>query len=192
MRRFRFSNTWRLYPAHSQVPVTLQHDLSFAAAADLLKIFGCTVPKLAADKSKHIRAIQDLTAIMAGQRAAPPTVDAPSARVIAPCPRVVTTPPPRVATISNNITTPNAIRQMPLNHQRQTCNNNPFHILSDNNDDDDTVVTSNCSPSASPTIPLSSIPPVSTYSARAVPSSEPTTNPSYYCPTEAPTHQPAT
>jgi hypothetical protein len=36
--RFRFSHTWRLYPAHCQVPVSLQHDLSIAAAADLLKV----------------------------------------------------------------------------------------------------------------------------------------------------------
>ncbi len=95
---------------------------------------------------------------MAGQRATPPTVDAPSARVVAPCPRVVTNPPPSLAT--TYITTPNAIRQMPLVHQRQTCNNNPFHILSDDKDNNDTVVTSNCSPSAPPTIPPPSIPPV--------------------------------
>jgi hypothetical protein len=54
MRRFRFSNTWRLYPAHCQIPVTLQHDLFIAAAADLLKVFGGTVPKLSADRIKHI------------------------------------------------------------------------------------------------------------------------------------------
>jgi hypothetical protein len=65
MRRFRFSDTWRLYPAHCQVLVTLQHDLSIAAAADLLKVFGGTVPKLSTDKIKHIRAIQEPTAIMA-------------------------------------------------------------------------------------------------------------------------------
>jgi hypothetical protein len=119
---------------HCQVPVTLQHNLSIAAAADLLKVFGGTVPTSTADKIKHIQTIQDLTAIMAGQQGTPPTVDAPPTRVVAPCPRVVTTPPPRVAATSNNILTPNAIRQMPLFHQRQTCNsNNPFHILSNNN-----------------------------------------------------------
>jgi hypothetical protein len=113
---FCFSNTWRLYPAHCQVPVALQHDLSIAAAADLLKIIGGNVPNLTATKIKHIQAIQELTAIMAGQRVTPHTVDAPTTRVVTPRPRVVTTPPPRVATTPKNITTLNAIRQMPLVH----------------------------------------------------------------------------
>jgi hypothetical protein len=54
MRCFHFSDTWCLYPAHCQASVTLQHDLSIAAAADLLKVFGDTVPTLSADKIKHI------------------------------------------------------------------------------------------------------------------------------------------
>jgi hypothetical protein len=66
-RRFRFSNTWCLYPAHCQVPVTSQHDLSIVVTADLLKVFGGSVPKTSANKIKHIRAIQELTAIMVGQ-----------------------------------------------------------------------------------------------------------------------------
>jgi hypothetical protein len=84
-RCFRFSITWHLYPAHCQVPVTLQHDLSIAAAADLLKVLGGTVPKLLAKKIKHIQAIQELTAIMAGQQTNPPTADASTLRVVAPC-----------------------------------------------------------------------------------------------------------
>jgi hypothetical protein len=91
----------------------LQHDLSIAAAADLLKVLGGTVSKSTADKIKHIQAIQELTAIMAGQQTTPPTVDALIARVVAPCPRMVTTPPPKVATTSNNLMTSDAIRQMP-------------------------------------------------------------------------------
>jgi hypothetical protein len=67
MRGLRFSDTWHLYSAHCQVPVALQHDLSIAAAADLLKVFEGTVPTLIAEKIKHIQAIQELTAIMAGQ-----------------------------------------------------------------------------------------------------------------------------
>jgi hypothetical protein len=157
---FHLSNTWHLYPTHFQVPVTLQHDLSIAVAADLLKVYGGAVTKSSANKIKHIRAIQELTAIMTGQRMNPPTVDAPTPTVVAPCPRVATTPPPRVATTSNNITTPDAIRQMSLVHQRHTCNNNPFHILTDDDDDDETVITSNCSPSAPPTVSPSSISPV--------------------------------
>jgi hypothetical protein len=160
MRRFRFSNTWRLYPAHCQVPGTLQHDLSIAAAADLIKVFGGTVPKMSADNIKHIRAIRELTAIMAGQQTDPPTVDAPTLRVVAPCSRMATTPPPRAATTSNNIMTPNVIRQMPLIHQRHTRNNNPFHILTKDDDDDDTVIASHCNPSAPPTVSPSSAPPV--------------------------------
>ena len=47
---------------------------------------------------------------------------------------------------------------MLLVHQRQTHNNNPFHILSDDDDDDDTVVASNCSPrEPPPTLPTSDL-----------------------------------
>jgi hypothetical protein len=159
-RRFCFSDTWWLYPAHCQLLVTLQDELSIAAAADLLKVFGGTVSKMSANKIKHIQAIRELTTIMAGQWMGPPTVDAPTPRVFAPCPRVATPSPPKVATTSNNITTPNAIRQMPLNHQHHTCNNNPFHILTNNDDNDGTVITSSCSPSAPLTLSLSSAPPV--------------------------------
>ncbi len=74
-------------------------------------------------------------------------MDKTAQRVDGPAPRVAENPPPRVATTSNNITSPTTIRQLPLIHQRQTCSNNPFQILADNDDDDDmTVVTSNCSP----------------------------------------------
>jgi hypothetical protein len=76
---------------------------------------------------------------MAGQRVQPQPASAPSQRVVA-------TPPPRVATMSNNTTAPNVIRQMPLVHQHHTCNNNPFHLLANDDNDDDTVVASNCSP----------------------------------------------
>jgi hypothetical protein len=50
------------------------------------------------------------------------------------------------------------VRQMPLVHQCHTCNNNPFHILSNDDEDDDTVVASNCSLSTPPTIIPASIP----------------------------------
>jgi hypothetical protein len=105
----------------------LQHDLSIAVVAGLFKIIGGNVPKSTATKIKHIQAMQELTAIMAGQRVTPPTVDAPTTRVVAPSQRVATAPS-SMATTSNNITTPIAIRQMPLIHQGQTCNNIPFHI----------------------------------------------------------------
>ena len=76
----------------------------------------------------------------------------PAQRVAAPSPRVANTPPLTVATTSNNITTPNVIRHMPLVHQCQTRNNNLCHTLSDDDDDDDTVVASNCSPCDPPPI----------------------------------------
>jgi hypothetical protein len=106
------------------------------------------------------RPTTEVTAIMARQQATPPTVDAPTTRAVAPSPRLATTPPSRVATTSNNIMTPNAIRQMTLVHQCQTCNNNPFHILFNDDNDYDTVVASNCNPSAPPTILPSSVLPV--------------------------------
>ncbi len=137
MRRFQFSDTWRLYPTHCQIPVTSQHDLSIVAAADTLKELGNTVPTTTTEKIRHIQAIQNLTAIMTGQQDAPEEL--PSPRVVAPTARVVSAPPSRVATKLNNITAPNVIRTMPLVHQHHTCNNIPFNILADDNDNDDTV-----------------------------------------------------
>ena len=125
------------------------------------------MPTTTAEKIKHIKAIQDLSSILAGAQDSstmrtsthPATTHPLTAqRVAAPSTRVANAPPPRVATTSNNITAPNVIRNMPLVHQRQTRNNNPFHILSDDDDDDDTVVASNCSPrDPPPTLPTSDL-----------------------------------
>ncbi len=150
-QRFRFSDTWRKYPMHSQIPMTLQHDLSIVAAADLLEALGTTVPTSATAKRKYIRAIQDLTAIMAEQQTSQPPIDSPDTRMEAASQRVGHATPPRVATRLNNITAPNVIRQMPLVHQRHTRNNSSFQILStDGDEDDDTAVASNCSPRLPP------------------------------------------
>jgi hypothetical protein len=101
-RRFWFADTWHLYPTHYQIPVSSQHDLSIAAAEDLLASLGGTVPVSTNEKIKYIRAIQQLTATMARWRVQPqPTC--------ALCQRVAATPPPRVATTSNNTTAPNVI-----------------------------------------------------------------------------------
>jgi hypothetical protein len=166
-RRFCFADTWRLYRTHRQVPVTSQHDISISTAAELIKALGAAMPTMTSEKIKHIKAIQYLSSILAGARdssmmrtSTHPTTThpLPAQRVAAPRPRVANTPPPRVAAMSNNITTPNVIRRMPLVHQRQTRNNNPFHILSDNDDDDNTVVASNCSPrDPPPTLPPSDL-----------------------------------
>ncbi len=136
-------------------------------AAELIKALGAVKPTTTAEKIKHIKAIQDLSSILAGARDSsnayeyasmrmsthPTTTQSlPAQRVAAPSPRVANAPPPRVATMSNNITAPNVIRTLPIVHQRQTRNNNPFQILSDDDDDDDTVVASNCSPHDPPPI----------------------------------------
>jgi hypothetical protein len=121
--------------------VTSQHNLSIAAAADILKELGNTIPPTTTKKIRYIQAIQNLTAIMTGQQEAPE--EPPSPRVVAPTARVVSAPPPRMATTLNNITAPNIIRTMPLVHQSHTRNNNPFNMLADDDDDDDTVVASN-------------------------------------------------
>ncbi len=152
-QRFRFSDTWRLYPTHCQIPVTSQHDLSIVAAADILKALENTIPTTTMEKIRHIQAIQNLTAIMTGQREAPE--EPPSPRVVTPFARVISAPHPKVATTLNNITAPNVIRTMPLVQQRHTRNNNPFNILANDDDDDDTVVASNCSPR----VPPPSLPP---------------------------------
>ena len=156
MRHFCFSDTWHLYPAHSQVPVTSQHDLSISTASELIKALGAAVPTTTIEKIKHIKAIQDLTAILA-RRQTPesptvrtgthPTVSTgtPAPRVTPPSLRVANTPPPRVATTSNNITTPNVIRNMPFVHERHTRHNNPFNILTDDEDDDDTAIAAHVS-----------------------------------------------
>jgi hypothetical protein len=131
------------------------------------------MPTTTAAKIKHIKAIQDLSSILAGARDSsnayeyalmrtsthPTTTQSlPAQRVAAPSPRLANAPPPRVATTSNNITAPNVIRHMPLVHQCLTRNNNPFHILSDDDDDEDTVVASNCSPrDPPPNLPTSDL-----------------------------------
>ena len=79
-----------------------------------------------------------------------PTAPVPRVEATAP-PRVPDRAPPRVATTSNDILTPTAIRNRPCLHQRLTRNNNPFAILHTDDDDDEsatddeTVITSNCS-----------------------------------------------
>jgi hypothetical protein len=170
-RCFRFSDTWRLYPTHSQIPVTSQHDLSISTTAELITALGVAVPTTTTKKIKHIKAIQDLTAILVGRQTPEeqtvrtgthtPRVrtGTPAPRVAAPSPRVANAPPPRVATTSNNITAPNVIRNMPLVHERHTRHNNPFNILTNDDDDDDTVVASNCSPrNPPPSLPTSDLP----------------------------------
>ena len=49
-RRFCFADTWRLYPTHSQVPVTSKHDISIWTAAELIKALGATMPTTTAEK----------------------------------------------------------------------------------------------------------------------------------------------
>ncbi len=106
--------------------MTSQHDLSIVAAADLLQALGTTVPTSATARGKYIRAIEDLTAIMAGQQTTQSPIDSPDTRIVATSQRVGHASAPRVATTSNNIAAPNVIRTMPLVHQHHTFSNNPF------------------------------------------------------------------
>ncbi len=97
---------------------------------------------------------------MTGQQATPLSMDLPDTSMGATDQRVEHAPPPRAATTPNNITAPNVIRQMPLIHQRHTCNNNPFQILASNDDDyNNTMAASNCSPHVpTPNLPASDLP----------------------------------
>jgi hypothetical protein len=81
---------------------------------------------------------------------------------------------------------------MPLVHQCHKLNNNPFHILTNNDDDDDTVIASNCSPIASPTVKPSSVPPVNppTRQAPCQQTRPPPISPPYVSPTCLPTTPP--
>jgi hypothetical protein len=85
-QRFCFSDTWRLYPIHCQIPIASQHDLSILAATDLLTVLGETLPTSATAKAKHINAIQQLTSILTNQLAT--RMDEPAQRVDGPAPRV--------------------------------------------------------------------------------------------------------
>ncbi len=73
-QRFRFSNTWRLYPSHCQVPTTSEHDSTLLAAADLLQHLGRAIPTMTTAKLKHLNAIRKLTTIMSGKPNAPPPI----------------------------------------------------------------------------------------------------------------------
>ncbi len=142
-----FSDTWRLYPTHCQLPVTLDQDKTILNATNLITQLGQTVPTTTSNKLKHLNAICQLTAIMAGPPNSPATITPPP-RVGVRAPPRVGAPPLRVATSSNNITAPAVTRQLPRVHQRQTRNNNLFHILTDYNDDGDKnmFIASTCSP----------------------------------------------
>jgi hypothetical protein len=148
-RHFCFSNTWRLYPIHCQIPVLSEHDKTLQTADVIFKQLGGTIPTTASAKMKHLSAIQQLTAIMSAQPYAPsPVPTAPRVETATP-PRVAVAAPPRVATTLNMITAPSTIHLLPIVHQQVARNNNPFQILSyDDGDecDDLTVVASNRSP----------------------------------------------
>jgi hypothetical protein len=86
-----------LYPSHCQILVTLEHDLSILAAAHLIKQLGHTVPTYPSVKLMHLTALQQLTAIMAGQPNVPPTIATPPREGATASPRVgAPAPPPRV------------------------------------------------------------------------------------------------
>jgi hypothetical protein len=118
-------------------------------AGDIFEQLGGTIPTMASAKLKHLSTIRQLSLIMSGQPDALTLVPtAPRVETATP-PRMMVAVPSRMATTSNTITALNTIRRLPIVHQQDTCNNNPFQILSDDDDDRDdneTVVASNCSP----------------------------------------------
>jgi hypothetical protein len=56
-QRFRFADTWQLYPAHCQVSVASEHNKTLLAAANLFEQLGRMVPTMASTKLKHLTAI---------------------------------------------------------------------------------------------------------------------------------------
>jgi hypothetical protein len=48
--RFCFAKSWRLYPAHCQVPVASEHNKNLIAGADLFNQLGCTIPTMGSAK----------------------------------------------------------------------------------------------------------------------------------------------
>ncbi len=149
-RHFRFADTWRLYPAHCQVPVASEHNKTLLAAANIFKQLGCTIQTMASAKLKHLAAICQLSTIMSDQLNFTHPLPTPPRVETDPPPRVAIAMPTRMATTSNTITMPCTIRWLPFMHQRLTQHNNHFQILTgnDNNNDDNTVIASNCSPPA--------------------------------------------
>jgi hypothetical protein len=144
-RRFRFSDTWRMYPSHCQFPVLSENDTTLQAVGDIFEKLGGIIPTTASAKMKHLAEITQLSAIMSRVPNAPSLVNIALRVGTATPPRVAIVGPPRVATTLNTITAPSTVRRMPIIHQRVTRNNNPFQILADtagDNDDDDTVVHS--------------------------------------------------
>ena len=80
-----FSDTWRLYPSHCQVPVlSEQDDKTRWAVGNILEKLGGTIPTTASAKKKHLAVIAQLSAIMSGVPGAPSPVDA--------APRMAATP----------------------------------------------------------------------------------------------------
>jgi hypothetical protein len=95
---FRFSDMWRLYPAHCSVPIVSKHNQTLCAAPNLFEQLGLSVPTTADAKMKHLAMIRQLTEIMGAQTPTPPPGTAPPRAGIATPPRVLVAAPPRVAT----------------------------------------------------------------------------------------------
>jgi hypothetical protein len=105
-QHFHFADTWRLYPAHCQVPVASEQDKTLLAAANLFEQLGQLIPTMASTKLKHLTAIRQLSMIMADQLDFPPPLHTSLRVETDPPPRVVIATPPRVETTSNTITMP--------------------------------------------------------------------------------------
>jgi hypothetical protein len=103
---FCFTDTWRLYSAHCQVPVAS----TLIAAANLFEQHEQMIPTTASAKLQHLTAICQLSTIMSSQLVCPPPLPTSPRVETDPPPMVGIATPPRVETTSNTITMPRTIR----------------------------------------------------------------------------------
>ena len=99
----------RIYPEHCKVPTILEADKTLIAASDILTAMKAAVPHTTKAKLRHVKALQDLTAIIKNNQDA----------------REAPTTTPTVST-STDATSPRVIQKTPIIHQRRTCRNTPM------------------------------------------------------------------
>jgi len=111
---YRITDTYKLYPTHSQLPTISEEDTTLAAAADILQVLKntATISATAEQKLRHLRAIQQLTNILQNK----------------PAPRVEEIAEPRVAMPSTSVdaTAPRVVQRTRHVHQRHTRSNTPM------------------------------------------------------------------
>ena len=126
MCSYRKTGTYKVIPMHCKVPTMSDQDKTIISATELIEYLRETAPRVETDKSRHAKAITDLTSII---------TDSPSQRVrlrrsLRVANRITTiTPAPRGAggaTTSTNLTSLRVVQATQYVHQRTNRNNNPF------------------------------------------------------------------